>query len=170
MAARLRTSCSEDGAIEIASVAIVRRERSLRGCSPKSLSRARNELLAMIRDDLRRAGLEKQIPAGIVLVRRRRAGCTDCANWSSKHCTCRCALRSPKVWLKCRNRLLSRNMQRSWDLAMYGAKARRATPKRAGNLVSKLKAMFAGAVNCASRGSAPRKKRFWQRMGKVREE
>jgi len=28
---------------------------------------------------------------------------------------------------------------------MYGAKARRNTPQRAGNLVSKLKAMFAGA-------------------------
>jgi len=30
-------------------------------------------------------------------------------------------------------------------LVMYGAKARRSTPQRVGNLVSKLKAMFAGA-------------------------
>jgi cell division protein FtsA len=30
-------------------------------------------------------------------------------------------------------------------LVLYGAKARRSAPQRAGNLVSKLKAMFAGA-------------------------
>jgi cell division protein FtsA len=30
-------------------------------------------------------------------------------------------------------------------LVMYGAKARRSAPQRAGNLVSKLKSMFAGA-------------------------
>jgi cell division ATPase FtsA len=30
-------------------------------------------------------------------------------------------------------------------LVLYGARARRSSPQRAGNLVSKLKAMFAGA-------------------------
>jgi len=57
----------EDGAIEIASVG----DRPPRTIFARMLTdilepRA-NELLALIRDDLRRAGLDKQIPAGFVL-------------------------------------------------------------------------------------------------------
>ena len=58
---------SEDGAIEIASVG----DRPPRTIFARMLTEIieprAHELLALIRDDLQRAGLDKQIPAGFVL-------------------------------------------------------------------------------------------------------
>ena len=69
-----------------------------------------NELLALIRDDLQRAGLDKQIPAGFVLAGGARAS-TVSSNLPSRLSTCRCASPSRKASSICPSRLPSPNMQ-----------------------------------------------------------
>ena len=134
----------EDGAIEIASVG----DRPPRTIFARMLTdiiepRAK-ELLALIRDELHRAGLDTQIPAGFVLAGGG-ARLTACSNSPSNRSTCPCASPSPKVWLDMPEQVAQPEYATVVGLVMYGAKARRIAPQRAGNLVSKLKAMFAGA-------------------------
>ena len=93
----------EDTAIEIASVG----DRPPRTIFARMLTdiiepRAM-ELLALIRDDLQRAGLDDKSPPDSFSPVAARAS----MDWSispSNPSTCRCASRSPKVWLICRNR------------------------------------------------------------------
>ncbi len=134
----------EDGAIEIASVG----DRPPRTIFARTLTdiiepRAM-ELLAMIRDDLRRAGLETQIPAGFVLCGggARLYGLDELIE-QSLHLPVRIA--EPKGLAGLPEQVAQPEYATVIGLVMYGAKARRNTPQRAGNLVSKLKAMFAGA-------------------------
>jgi cell division protein FtsA len=134
----------EDGAIEIASVG----DRPPRTIFARMLTdiiepRA-HELLAMIRDDLRRAGLETQIPAGFVLCGggARLHGFGELIE-QTLHLPVRIA--EPKGLADLPEQVAQPEYATVIGLTMYGAKARRATPHRAGNLVSKLKAMFAGA-------------------------
>jgi cell division protein FtsA len=134
----------EDGAIEIASVG----DRPPRTIFARMLTdiiepRAM-ELLAMIRDDLRRAGLESQIPAGFVLCggASRLHGFDELIE-QSLHLPVRIA--EPKGLADLPELVAQPEYATVIGLVMYGAKARRSTPQRAGNLVSKLKAMFAGA-------------------------
>ena len=134
----------EDGAIEIASVG----DRPPRTIFARMLTdilepRA-NELLALIRDDLRRAGLDKQIPAGFVLAGggARLHGLIDLAE-QSFHLPVRIA--EPKGLLDMPEQVAQPEYATVVGLVMFGAKARRSSPQRSGNLVSKLKAMFAGA-------------------------
>jgi cell division protein FtsA len=134
----------EDGAIEIASVG----DRPPRTIFARMLTdilepRA-NELLALIRDDLRRAGLDKQIPAGFVLAGggARLHGLIDLAE-QSFHLPVRIA--EPKGLLDMPEQVAQPEYATVVGLVMFGAKARRTSPQRSGNLVSKLKAMFAGA-------------------------
>jgi cell division protein FtsA len=134
----------EDGAIEIASVG----ERPPRTIFARMLTdiiepRAM-ELLAMIRDDLRRAGLGSQIPAGFVLCGggARLCGFDELIE-QSLHLPVRIA--EPKGLADLPEQVAQPEYATVIGLVMYGAKARRTTPQRAGNLVSKLKAMFAGA-------------------------
>jgi cell division protein FtsA len=134
----------EDGAIEIASVG----DRPPRTIFARMLTdiiepRAM-ELLAMIRDDLRRAGLETQIPAGFVLCggASRLHGFDELIE-QSLHLPVRIA--EPKGLAGLPEQVAQPEYATVIGLVMYGAKARRITPQRAGNLVSKLKAMFAGA-------------------------
>jgi cell division protein FtsA len=134
----------EDGAIEIASVG----DRPPRTIFARMLTdilepRA-NELLALIRDDLRRAGLDKQIPAGFVLAGggARLHGLLDLAE-QSFHLPVRIA--EPKGLADMPEQVAQPEYATVVGLVMYGAKARRSSPHRSGNLVSKLKAMFAGA-------------------------
>ena len=134
----------EDGAIEIASV----------GDRPKRMIFARAltdiiepramELLAMIRDDLRRAGLESQIPAGFVLCGggARLYGLDELIEQSLRLPV---RIAEPKGLAGLPEQVAQPEYATVIGLVMYGAKARRNTPQRAGNLVSKLKAMFAGA-------------------------
>ena len=134
----------EDGAIEIASV----------GDRPKRMIFARAltdiiepramELLAMIRDDLRRAGLETQIPAGFVLCGggARLYGFDELIEQSLRLPV---RIAEPKGLAGLPEQVAQPEYATVIGLVMYGAKARRNTPQRAGNLVSKLKAMFAGA-------------------------
>jgi cell division protein FtsA len=134
----------EDGAIEIASVG----DRPPRTIFARMLTdilepRA-NELLALICDDLRRAGLDKQIPAGFVLAGggAKLHGLLDLAE-QFFHLPVRIA--EPKGLADMPEQVAQPEYATVVGLVMYGAKARRSAPQRSGNLVSKLKSMFVGA-------------------------
>lgn len=102
------------------------------------------ELLALIRDDLQRAGLDGQIPAGFVLAGggARLNGLVDLAE-QSFHLPVRIA--EPKGLGDLPEQVAHPEYATVVGLVMYGAKTRRTASLRAGNLVSKLKSMFAGA-------------------------
>jgi cell division protein FtsA len=102
------------------------------------------ELLALIRDDLQRAGLDGQIPAGFVLAGggARLNGLIDLAE-QSFHLPVRVA--EPKGLADLPEQVVQPEYATVVGLVMYGAKTRRNAPQRAGNLVSKLKSMFVGA-------------------------
>jgi cell division protein FtsA len=134
----------EDGAIEIASVG----DRPPRTIFARMLTdiiepRAL-ELLSLIRDDLQRAGLTGLIPAGLVLAGggARLRGLDEMAEHGF-HLPVRIA--EPKGLADLPELVAQPEYATVVGLVMYGAKARRTAPQRAGNLVSKLKAMFAGA-------------------------
>ena len=134
----------ENGSIEIASVG----DRPPRNIFAHDLTdiiepRAM-ELLSLIRDDLRRAGLDSQIPAGFVLAGggARLHGLAELAvQWF--HLPVRIA--EPKGLSDMPEQVAQPEYATVVGLVLYGAKARRAAPSRSGNLVSKLRAMFAGA-------------------------
>jgi cell division protein FtsA len=135
---------TEDGPIQIASVG----DRPPRTIFTRQLTdiiepRAQ-ELLALIRDDLQRAGLDKQIPAGFVLAGggAKLSGLLDLAE-QYFHLPLRIA--EPKGLADMPEQVAQPEYATVVGLVLYGAKARRAAPQRAGNLVSKLKSMFAGA-------------------------
>jgi cell division protein FtsA len=134
----------ENGAIEIASVG----DRPPRTIFPHMLTdiiepRAM-ELLSLIRDDLQRAGLDGQIPAGFVLAGggARLRGLDELAE-RSFHFPVRIA--EPKGLADLPEQVAQPEYATVVGLVVHGAKARRSAPQRSGNLVSKLKAMFAGA-------------------------
>jgi cell division protein FtsA len=134
----------EDTSIEIASVG----DRPPRTIFARMLTdiiepRAM-ELLALIRDDLQRSGLDRQIPAGFVLAGggARLNGLIDLAE-QSFHLPVRLA--EPKGLADLPEQVAQPEYATVVGLVMYGAKTRRNAPQRAANLVSKLKSMFAGA-------------------------
>jgi cell division protein FtsA len=135
---------TEDGAIEIASVG----DRPPRMIFARMLTEIieprANELLALIRDDLQRAGLEKQIPAGFVLAGggAKLLGLLELAE-QTFHLPVRMA--EPKGLADMPEQVAQPEYATVVGLVLYGAKARRSAPQRGGNLVSKLKSMFAGA-------------------------
>jgi cell division protein FtsA len=102
------------------------------------------ELLALIRDDLQRAGLDGQIPAGFILAGggARLNGLIDLAE-QSFHLPVRIA--EPKGLADLPEQVAQPEYATVVGLVIYGAKTRRNATQRSGNLVSKLKAMFAGA-------------------------
>lgn len=102
------------------------------------------ELLALIREDLQRAGLDRQIPAGFVLAGggARLNGLIDLAE-ESFHLPIRIA--EPKGLADLPEQVAQPEYATVVGLVIYGAKTRRNASQRAGNLVSKLKSMFAGA-------------------------
>jgi cell division protein FtsA len=102
------------------------------------------ELLGLIRDDLRRAGLDKQIPAGFVLAGggAKLNGLLDLAE---QYFRLPARIAEPKGLVDLPEQVAQPEYATVVGLVLYGAKARRAAPQRAGNLVSKLKSMFAGA-------------------------
>jgi len=134
----------EDGPIQIASVG----DRPPRTIFARQLTdiiepRAQ-ELLALIRDDLRRAGLDRQIPAGFVLAGggAKLNGLIDLAE---QHFHLPMRIAEPKGLADMPEQVAQPEYATVVGLVLYGAKARRAAPQRAGNLVSKLKSMLAGA-------------------------
>jgi cell division protein FtsA len=134
----------EDTSIEIASVGdrpprVIFAHMLTDIIEPRSM-----ELLALIRDDLQRAGLDGQIPAGFVLAGggARLNGLVDLAE-DSFHLPVRIA--EPKGLADLPEQVAQPEYATVVGLVMYGAKTRRNATQRAGNLVSKLKSMFAGA-------------------------
>src|SRR5260370_11403560 len=133
-----------NGAIEIASVGD-RPPRTIFAHMLTDIIEPRAiELLSMIRDDLQRAGLDGQIPAGFVVsgVGARLHGLLGLAQ-ESFHLPVRIA--EPKGLAAMPEQVAQPEYATVVGLVLCGAKARRSAPPRGGNLVSKLKAMFAGA-------------------------
>jgi cell division protein FtsA len=134
----------ENGAIEIASVG----DRPPRNIFAHMLTdiiepRAM-ELLSLIRDDLQRAGLDGQIPAGFILAGggARLHGLDELAEESFRLPV---RIAEPKGLADLPEQVAQPEYATVVGLVLYGAKARRSAPQRPGTLVSKLKAMFAGA-------------------------
>lgn len=102
------------------------------------------ELLALVREDLRRTGLERQIPAGFILTGggSRLNGFVELAE-QTFHLPVRVA--EPKGLAELPEQVAQPEYATAVGLVMYGARMRRAAAQRSGNFVSKLKAMFAGA-------------------------
>ena len=102
------------------------------------------ELLSLIRDDLQRVGLDGQIPAGFVLAGggARLHGLLELVE-ESFHLPVRIA--EPKGLADLPEQVARPEYATVVGLVLCAAKARRSAPLRSGNLVSKLKAMFAGA-------------------------
>jgi cell division protein FtsA len=134
----------EEGAIEIASVGD-RPPRTIFAHMLTDIIEPRAmELLSLIRDDLQRAGLDGQIPAGFILAGggARLHGLEELTE-QSFHLPVRVA--EPKGLADLPEQVAQPEYATVVGLVLYGARARRNSPQRAGNLVSKLKAMFAGA-------------------------
>jgi len=134
----------ENGSIEIASVGD-RPPRTIFAHALTDIIEPRAmELLSLIRDDLQRAGLDGQIPAGFVFAG---GGALlhglDELTERSFHLPVRIA--EPKGLSDLPEQVAQPEYATVIGLVLYGAKARRSAPPRSGNLVSKLKAMFAGA-------------------------
>ena len=133
-----------EGSIEIASVG----DRPPRTIFPRNLTEITEpramELLSLIADDLRRAGLDSQIPAGFVLAGggARLNGLVELME-QLYHLPVRIA--QPRGILDLPEQVAQPEYATVIGLVLYGAKARKAALPKSGTLVSKLKAMFAGA-------------------------
>lgn len=134
----------EDASIEIASVGD-RPPRTIFARMLTDIIEPRSqEFLALIRDEARRAGLDKQIPAGFVLSGggARLAGLVEMME-QAFHVPVRIA--EPRGLADMPEQVAQPEYATVIGLVLYGAKARRAQAQRNGNLVAKIKAMFAGA-------------------------
>lgn len=133
-----------DGAIEIASVG----DRPPRTIFSRMLTEIieprAQELLALIAEDLRRAGLDRQIPAGFVLAGggSRLNGLLELTE-DGFHLPARIA--EPRGMLDLPEQVAQPEYATAVGLVRYAAKARRSAAHRPANLVSRLKSMLAGA-------------------------
>jgi cell division protein FtsA len=132
-----------DDAIEIASVG----DRPPRTIFTRMLTEIieprSQELLALVADDLQRAGLDRQIPAGFVLAGggAQLNGLLEMIE-DSFHLPARLA--EPRGILDLPEQVAVPEYATVVGLVLYAVKARRSVPVK-GNLVSKLRSMFAGA-------------------------
>jgi cell division protein FtsA len=135
---------TEDTSIEIASVG----DRPPRTIFSRMLTEIieprAQELLVLIREDLQRSGLVKQIPAGFVLAGggARLNGLVELAEQAFRLPV---RVAEPKGLAGLPEQVAQPEYATAVGLVLYGAKAKRAQAQRSANLVSKLKAMFAGA-------------------------
>ena len=134
----------EDAAIEIASVG----DRPPRTIFARMLTdiiepRAQ-EFLSLIRDEMRRAGLDSQIPAGYVLAGggARLNGLVEMMEHAF-HLPVRVA--EPRGLVDMPEQVQQPEYATVVGLVLYAARARRTQSQRSTNFVAKLKAMFAGA-------------------------
>ncbi len=133
-----------DASIEIASVG----DRPPRTIFARMLTEIieprAQEFLALIRDDLQRAGVLKQIPAGFIFAGGgARLNGLDEMMEQLFHMPVRIA--EPKGILDLPEQVTQPEYATAIGLVLYGAKARRNAQARSGGIVSKLKSMFAGA-------------------------
>jgi cell division protein FtsA len=138
-----RELLAEDQSIQIASVG----DRPPRTVFVRMLNEIieprAQELLTLVRDDLKRAGLDAQIPAGLVLAGggARLKGLAELAERMFS-LPVRCA--APRGLEDMPEELSQPEYATVVGLLLYGAHARRAAAQRPATLVAKLKSMFAG--------------------------
>ena len=102
-----------------------------------------HELLTMVREDLRRAGLDSQIPAGIVLTGggARLRGLIELAE---KMFSLPVRLAAPRGLNDITEGVSQPEYSAAVGLVLYGARARRHAAQRSGGWTEKLKGLFAG--------------------------
>jgi len=102
------------------------------------------ELLALVRDELKRSGLDAQIPAGFVLAGggARLNGFVELAE---REFSLPVRVAEPRGLGEMPPEVSQPEYATAIGLVLYGARARRVSAQRQGSLVAKLKAMFAGA-------------------------
>jgi cell division protein FtsA len=138
-----RELVTEDKAIQIASVG----DRPPRTVFARMLNEIieprAQELLTLVRDDLKRAGLDSQIPAGLVLAGggARMTGLAELAERLFS-LPVRCAM--PRGLEDMPEELSQPEYATVVGLLLYGAHARRVAAQRPTTLAAKLKSMFAG--------------------------
>ncbi len=134
----------EDGAIQIATVGD-RPPRTIFSRNLTDIIEPRTqELLTLISDDLRRAGLIKQIPAGFILAGGG-ARLNGLLEMTEESFQLPVRIAEPRGIMDLPEQVAQPEYATVIGLVLYAAKARRVGPQRAGGLVSKLKSMFAGA-------------------------
>jgi len=139
-----RELLTQDGAIEIASVGD-RPPRTIFARMVAEIVEPRaQELLMLIQDELRRAGLESQIPAGIVLTGggSRLRGLPELAE-RVFNLPVRVAV--PRGLAEMSEEVSQPEYATAVGLVLYGARTRRVAGTRPTGFIGKLKSMFAGA-------------------------
>ena len=133
-----------DGAIEIASVGDRPPRTIFTHMLTEIIEPRAQELLALVGDDLQRAGMDRQIPAGFILAggASQLRGLADMVEHSF-HMPTRIA--EPRGILDMPEQVGQPEYATAMGLVLYAAKTRRAAPTKGGGLVSKLRAMLAGA-------------------------
>lgn len=101
------------------------------------------ELLSMLRDELRRAGLDSQIPAGIVLTGGG-AHLRGFPELTEKVFHLPVRLASPRGLTDITEGVSQPEYSAAVGLVLYGARARRHAAQRSGGWTEKLKSLFAG--------------------------
>ncbi len=143
-AAAMRDMVPQDQAIEIASVGD-RPPRTVFARTLAEIVEARaQELLTLVRDELRRAGLDTQIPAGLVLTGggARLRGFPELAE---KTFSLQVRVASPRGISGMNEEMNQPEYATSVGLVLYGARTRRLAGAKPAGWTGKLKALFAGA-------------------------
>jgi cell division protein FtsA len=139
-----RDALTEDFPIEIASVG----DRPPRTVFARMLAdivgpRAQ-ELLMLIREEMRRGGIESQIPAGIILTGGG-SQLRGLAELAEKVFNLPVRIASPRGLAEMSEEVSRPEYATAVGLVLYGARTRRFTSARPTGFMGKLKAMFAGA-------------------------
>ena len=101
------------------------------------------ELLSLLRDELRRAGLDSQIPAGLVMTGGG-AHLRGLLELAEKVFSLPVRTASPRGLLEITEGVSQPEYSAAVGLVLYGARARRHATQRSGGWTGKLKALFAG--------------------------
>ena len=107
-------------------------------CEPRA-----NELLTMVRDDLRRAGFHSQIPAGLVFTGGG-ARLRGLAEFAEKLFKLPVRVASPRGLTDITEGVSQPEYSAAVGLVLYGARARKLAAQRSSGWTEKLKSIFAG--------------------------
>jgi len=139
-----RELLNEDGAIEIASVGD-RPPRTIFARMVAEIVQPRaQELLMLIHDELRRAGLESQIPAGIVLTGGG-AHLRGLVELAERTFNLPARIGIPRGLAEMSEEVSRPEHATAVGLVLYGARTRRVAGAKPTGFMGKLKSMFAGA-------------------------